>query len=167
MALVVSAVITAAGRSALAKSFAGTALGYQTCSASYFKLGTGSFVDVSGNREPAPPATDITDIRSVGDGSFYYQKALAPADVTLLLASTIQITCTVLASEANGNPTTEPDTEIGQSGPKNSASLGEQPPEFFELGIFDGQGELIAHATFPGEVKLGTKPSTYVINIYF
>lgn len=67
---------------------------------------------------------------------FTFRKALAPTDVLFAsgFPAITEITAIVLAAEANAD-------QLGNS------------PEFFELGLYDGNNVLLVYMTFPVEIK--------------
>lgn len=167
MALVISALLTTAGREALAKSFGGPTGGFSWSYGQFFKIGTAAHTEVSGVDHPLPPSAAYTDVQSVASGVFWYRKTFQPADILFVSAATIQFKCFLDLNDANGNPGLEPDTGTSVDGPKLSATVSGSAPTFFELGIFDPQDKMVAYGTFPGETKLITKTLNHLVNINF
>ncbi len=165
MALVISALLTTAGRAALAKSFGGPTGGFSWSYGQFFKIGVAAHTEVSGVDEPLPPSAAYTDIQSVASGVFWYRKTFQAADILFVSAATIQFKCFLDLTEANGNPLNEPDTGASVDGPKNSVTG--VTPVLYELGIFDPQNQMVAYGTFPGETKLSTKTLNHLVNINF
>lgn len=167
MANVIQALITDDGSEALAKSFGGLTGGFSWSYGNFFKIGTAMHQTVSGQDEPIAPDASFQDIQSIASGVFWYRKTFIPADILFVNPATMQFRCFLDLDEANGDTGTEPDTGSGVDGPKNSSSLGGNPPKFFELGIFDPQNKMVAYGTFPGETKLLTKTLNHLVNINF
>lgn len=167
MANVIQALLTNVGRAALAKSFGGPSGSFQWSYGKYFKIGTAMHTLVSGQEQPFPPDATFTDVQSVTSGVFWYRHTYQSADILFINPTTIQFRCFLDLNQANGDTGVEPDTGATIDGPKNSSSLGGNPPIFFELGIFDPQDVLVAYGTFPGETKLNTKTLNHLVNINF
>lgn len=167
MANVIQALLTNAGREALAKSFGGPSGSYNWSNGNFFKIGTAMKTEVSGQDQPLPPNAAFTDIQSVTSGVFWYRKSFIPADILFIASATIQFRCFLDLAEANGDAGIEPDTGATVNGPKNSPSLSGNAPVFFELGIFDPQSVCVAYGTFPGETKLNSKTLNHLVNINF
>ena len=89
-------------------------------------------------------------VRKAAEPLFTFRKALLAADVTLFssLPAITEIDAIVLAAEAN----------LDQLG---------NPPEFFEVGIFDANGVMIAYITFDLETKTGAVQLNHIIQIVF
>ena len=167
MPQVISAIVTTAGRAALAKSFVGPNGGFTQSSPSYFKIGTAGHTIVNGIKTPNTPHATLTDITSVHAGAYYYRKDLLPTNAYLVLTHTVQVVCVLSVTDANGDEATEPNTAATLPGPKNTAALGGTLPSFYELGIYDQNDVLIAYATFPGELKSAGRGLSLVVNLYF
>ncbi len=164
MALVVSALLTNAGREALAKSFGGATGGFNWSAGKYFKIGVSARMEVSGQDQPLPPNAAYTDIQSVGAEGFYYRKTFIASDILFVAPATIQFRCFLDLEDGNG---TEADTAVDADGPKATSTLAGSAPVYYELGIFDDQDVMIAYGTFPGETKLNTKTLNHLVNINF
>lgn len=167
MANVIQAVLTNAGRAALAKSFGGPSGTFSWSYAQYWKIGTAMHTEVGGQDQPLPPDVTFTDIQSVLSGVYWYRKTFQTPDILFVNPSTIQFRCYLDLQYANGVGADEPDTANTVDGPKNTASLLGSPPIFFEVGIYDPQDVLVAYGTFPGETKLNTKTLNHLINLNF
>lgn len=117
----------------------------------HFKFGEGGFEIVNGSREPVDPDPGLTNV-TAGTGpytspdDYIFQKNFAGGDVIYLDPRRWAITCKMETTEANDD------------GHSNS-------PEFFELGVFDSAGHMIAYSTFPGETKTSSASITHVIYI--
>jgi len=151
MAQVVSAVVSNAWRTKLAQIYAGSASFSLPLS---FKIGEGGWVNGGGGQEPIPPSATLTDVTAstypVGS-QFIFTKNLVGGDLTFTSPSRLQIRCFVTASEAN-------DDGLGS------------PPEFFELGVFDGTGgtgTMLVYSTFPIEIKTDSKSLEHLIYVDF
>lgn len=151
MAQVVSAVVTNAWRTKLARVYAGVDTFSTPLS---FKIGEGGWVNLGGGKEPLPPGIALTNVTasSYPVGSQYiFSKNLAPGDLTFVAPTRLQIRCSVAAAEANND---------------GSGS----PPEFFELGVFDGvggSGVMLVYSTFPIEIKTDSKTLEHLIYVDF
>ncbi len=152
MAQVVQAVVTDLWREKMARLYAGdTSLGAFTVPA-YFKIGEGGFTDPGSGKEPKTPDPTFTDLEAVGNPAgtdFVFQKTLLAGDLTYTASTRLEVRCLVLSSEGNG-----PD------------SLG-NPPEYFELGVFDSADRLLVYSTFPIEIKTASKALDHLIFVDF
>lgn len=81
---------------------------------------------------------------------FTFRKSLVLADVLFSsgVPAITEITAIVLAAEANAN-------QLGN------------PPEFFEIGVFDANGVMLFHMTFPLEQKIAAIQLNHVIELVF
>lgn len=148
MAQVVSAVVTNAWRTKLAQIYQG---GATFSLPATFKIGEGGWTNPGGGKEPIPPSVVLTALTATGypSGSQYiFTKALTGGDLTFTSPTRLEINCLVSSSEANDDG-------------------GGNPPEFFELGIFDGAGTMLAYSTFPIEIKTSSKALQHVIFVDF
>lgn len=151
MAQVVSAVVTNAWRTKLARIYAGLDAFSLPLS---FQIGEGGWTNPGNGKEPIPPSVALTALTASGypSGSQYiFTKALTGGDLTFTLPTRVEIRCFVASSEAN-------DDGFGA------------PPEFFELGIFSqpgGAGTLLVYSTFPIEIKTSSKALEHVIFVDF
>lgn len=105
-----------------------------------FKIGEGGWVDVGGVPTPRTPDPSLSDIDCVEnptrypvDSRFSFTKALISGRVTVD-ANEVTINCIVDTSEANND------------GFDNA-------PEFWELGVFDGEGDMMLYGTFSAQPK--------------
>lgn len=154
MAQEVSAVVTDVFRAKLARIYSDdSGLGAFSLPAS-FKIGEGGWVDPGGGKEPVTPDVTLTAL-TAGTGiytspsDYIFTKAFVPAtDFTFVASSRAQIKCLVTTGEANDD------------GHGN-------PPEFFELGLFDAAGNMLVYSTFPIEVKTSSKALEHIIFIDF
>lgn len=89
-------------------------------------------------------------VRKADEPLFTFRKTLLAADVTLFsaLPAITEVDAIVLGIEAN----------LDQLG---------NPPEFFELGIFDSNGVMVAYVTFDLETKTGAVQLNHIIQIVF
>ena len=151
MAQVVSAVVTDAWRTKLARIYAGLDSFSAPLS---FKMGEGGWQDPGSGKEPIPPDPTLTDVTALSfpAGSQYiFTKNLSGGDVTFTSPTRLEIRCFVGASDAN-------DDGSGAA------------PEFFELGVFDGvsgAGTMLVYSTFPIEIKTASKALEHVIFVDF
>jgi len=113
----------------------------------FFRIGEGGFLEqAGGTRVPKDPDDGngyslLTNVEAginlgVDPGNLglrYFEKALTIADLSIEgdTLSTVNVFCQVL--QAEGNDTRD--------------------PEFFEIGVFNPAGVLIAYGTFPQETK--------------
>jgi hypothetical protein len=119
-----------------------------------FKFGEGGWDDPGSGKEPLPPDSTLLDV-TAGTGAFIspsdyiFQKAFVPvSDFTFVAPARAQLRCFVDTGEANDD------------GHGN-------PPEFFELGIFDAAGNMLVYSTYPLEVKTSSKALEHIIFIDF
>lgn len=107
---------------------------------STFKIGEGGWVDVGGvptARTPDPSLGDLDCLENPGrypvDSRFAFTKALALGRVTVT-GNEVTVDCIIDTSEANDD------------GNGNA-------PEFWELGVFDGDGDMMLYGTFSAQPK--------------
>jgi len=156
MAQVVSAVVTDVWRAKLAGIYAGT----ETFAAPLsFAIGEGGWQDLGSGKEPIPPSATLLNVTAPGfpvGSQYVFSKVLSGLDLTFTSPTRLEIRCLVSAGEAN-------DDGSGA------------PPEFFELGIFDGSYAyplvspviMLAYSTFPIEIKTASKALEHVIFVDF
>lgn len=157
MAQIVSAVVTDLWREKLARIYAGdTSLGLldSTVLPAEFHIGEGGFTDPGTGKEPKvpdPARTDLEAPTNPAGENYVFSKAFIPADLTFSSPTRLEIRCLIDSSEGNG-----PD------------ALG-NPPEYFELGIFDGATtpRLLVYSTFPIEIKTSSKALEHLIFVDF
>lgn len=166
MAIQVQAVITTKGREALAKSFGGALGSFPWSFGSYFKVGVSGYLEIDGQRVPQTPDPSLLDLQSVGEGTFWYRKSFTAEDVLFIAPSGIQFRCFLDIEEGNGEGVS-PDTAEGVDGPKNTQSLGGDNVSFFEIAVFDSQGNMVAYGTFPEETKTRSKTLNHLITLNF
>ena len=152
MPQVVSAVVTNAWRTKLAQIYQGGAVFAQPLS---FQIGEGGWTNPGGGKEPIPPNVALIALTASGypSGSQYiFTKVLTGGDLTFTSPTRLEIKCVVASSEANDDG-------------------GGNPPEFFELGIFDDAtpslGTMLCYSTFPIEIKTSSKSLQHVIFVDF
>ncbi len=118
---------------------------------SYFKIGEGGWIESATGKEPIDPDATLTDL-TAGTGiytspsDYVFQKSLSGSDYSYVSGRTFEIRCVVATGEANAD------------------SLN-NPPEFFELGIFDADDNLLVYSTFPVEIKTASKRLLHVIHV--
>lgn len=148
MPQILSAVVVNAWRSKLAQIYKGSAAFSLPTT---FKIGEGGWTNPGGGKEPIPPNIALINLSAptypVGS-QFVFTKALTGGDLTFTSSSRLEINCLVSASEANND------------GSGN-------PPEFFELGVFDAAGTMLVYSTFPIEIKTSSKSLQHVIFVDF
>lgn len=151
---VIAAVVTAKAREVMPKNYAGqlTLSEWTT-----FKVGEGGWVDAVGGPVRRTPSAAYTTIDALdGSRSLLYatdsrasfSKTLIPADFTFTAPSTMEVRCLLDFGEFN-------DDGFGHS------------PEIWELGVFDGDGNMVAYATFPKQIKDNTKQLENIVKITF
>jgi hypothetical protein len=150
MPQVVSAVVTNAWRTKLAQIYAGATSFSLPLS---FKIGEGGWTNPGGGKEPIPPSVVLTALTASTYpaspySQFIFTKALTGGDLTFTSPTRLEINCFVASSEAN-------DDSAGN------------PPEFFELGVFDGTGTMLVYSTFPIEIKTSSKALQHVVFVDF
>lgn len=146
---VITGVVTDLGRELFAKSFANVA-GFNICRAKYFKIGMGGYiVGPGGVRIPKTPDPTLVDVEATGaPGNIFFQKDLIPADFLFISPSTMQIRCRLDTGDGN-------DDGAGNA------------PRYYELGVFDDFGNMIAYTTFGEMSKTPTKVITALVQVYF
>lgn len=153
MPQVVSAVVSNAWRTKLAQIYADVASFSLPLS---FKIAEGGWINPGGGKEPVPPSITLTDVTAgtppyTSPSDYVFTKNLTGADLTFTSPTRLQIRCFVAASEAN-------DDGLGN------------PPEFFELAVFDGvggTGTMLVYSTFPIEIKTDSKALEHLIYVDF
>lgn len=149
----VQAVVTDIWKEKLARLFAGdTSLGTFS-EPTYFKIGEGGWIDPGTGAEPLDPDPALTDITAgTGDytdpSDYFFQKSLVGADLVYVAPNRLEVRCAVDTGEANDD------------GHGN-------PPEFFELGVFDADDNMLAYSTFPVEIKTASKSLLHIIHVDF
>ena len=159
MAQIVSAVVTNAWRTKLARIYAGLDSFALPLA---FKIAEGGWQIVGPDKEPIPPSVTLTDVTAgsppfnLPGTNFIFTKLLTLADLTFTSPTRCEIRCFVASSEAN-------DDGFGS------------PPELYELGLFDttppalvGSGAtMLVYSTFPVEIKTASKALEHVILVDF
>lgn len=153
MPQIVSAVVTNAWRTKLAQIYAGVA---STSIPLSFRIGEGGWTNPGGGKEPIPPSVALTALTAPSYpaspySQFIFTKNLTIGDLTFTSPTRVEINCFVASSEANDDSTGS-------------------PPEFFELGVFDGAngtGTMLVYSTFPIEIKTSSKALQHVIFVDF
>lgn len=157
MAQAVSAIVTNVWRAKLARIYAGDVSMGGFSVPSYFKMGEGGWTDPGGGKEPVPPDATRTNITAgtvqlEGDytspSDFIFQKSIAGGDLLFTGPNRLQVTCLISTGEANDD------------GHMN-------PPEFYEIGIFDAANNMLVYSTFPVEIKTNSKTLMHVIYVDF
>jgi hypothetical protein len=152
MATVLQGVLTNKGREFIAKSF-GNIGGFNMCRIVKFAYGEGGWVtSPSGGRSPKLPDPALTDIEAkttaTAPDNYYFEKVIGASDVTFVMPSTIEFRCKL-------NPTDANDDGYGN------------PPKFFELGLYDDFGNMIAYTTFDEQTKTETKSLITYVQVVF
>jgi hypothetical protein len=148
MAQTLEGVVTDKGREVLAKSLA-TLAGYPSVYAYSFKYGEGGWVQTGSGKIPKDPNPALLDVEATGAaGDMKYEKNFIAADMTFISPSTIEFRCKLDPTEAN-------DDGLGNS------------PKFFELGIFDQNGNMLSYATFDEQTKTATKSLISYVQVSF
>jgi hypothetical protein len=118
---------------------------------SYFQLGEGGWIDPGAGKQRRDPDPTFTALDATLDlarplpskryptnSLFVFQKSFIGADLVFVSPSTMRCRCFLDFGEAN-------DDGFGN------------PPEFWELGVFDAANVLLGYGTFPLQLKDGTK----------
>lgn len=154
MAVEVVGIIPYKARQTWAEADAGTGVGHSRFA--QFKIGCGGWEDVGGEKVPIDPTTkydleDLDCIENAGsypvESRFHFDKALSVSDISYEADRKSRATCVVSFTEAN-------DDGYGN------------PPEFFEIGIFDQNGVMVVYGTFPKETKTPDKELEKEIRIF-
>jgi hypothetical protein len=153
MPQIVSAVVTNAWRTKLAQIYSNNGPTFSLPLS--FSIGEGGWTNPGGGKEPITPNVALTVLSAPGyvaGSTFVFSKNLnTVSDLTFTSPTRAEISCFVSSSEANDDG-------------------GGNPPEFFELGIFDGlmgTGTMLAYSTFPIEIKTSSKALLHVIFVDF
>lgn len=151
MAQILTGVVTNRGRELFAKSL-GSLGGFDLVQAVKFRYGEGGFIEVPGGgkipKEPDPTLLNVEAPTWNPAPLFSFEKPLTPSDFNFIAPFTIEIRCRLNPSEANLN-------------------LSLLSPKFFELGIFDGNSNMLAYATFDEQTKTATKSLISFVQIFF
>lgn len=151
MAAFITGVITDVGRQALAKGF-GYLGGFfpNPTYAAFFRVGVQGYLDTVNGRIPKDPDPALTDLESTGlnPANYRFQKSLSQGDIVFLSPATIQFRCRLTAIESN-------DDGAGNN------------PRFYEIGIFDSNGVLVAYGTFDEQTKNAAKILTNYVQVVF
>jgi len=110
-----------------------------------FAVGEGGHDEIppaSGNRFPKIPDGTETDLEADGVGTFRFEKAIGPANITDDGAGVLTVTCTLDAAEA---------------GLDGEGLLFGPDPLLFELGLFDNDSDMMVYLTFDEVVKTAGK----------
>lgn len=151
MAAFITGVITDAGRAALAKGFGYVGGFYPNPTYAFkFKIGVQGYVQTNLGKIPKTPDPALTDLESTGlnAANYRFEKNFSQADVVFLSPSTIQFRCRLVATEAN-------DDGAGNF------------PGFFEIGVFDTNGVMVAYGTFDEQTKNSAKILTNYVQVVF
>ena len=90
------------------------------------------------------------EVRKASEPLFTFRKTLTAGEVLFNCAvpAITEITAIVAAGEANADQLAN-------------------PPEFFELGVFDANGVMICYVTFDQETKTGLVQLNHIVNLIF
>lgn len=132
-----------------------------------WRIGEGGFHLVGGIKKPEPPndtQTGMDAANSFGVGTNppgytdggYLEKAFGAGDVVDDGAGTVTVSCILDATE----PLLDDDKSLLSGNAGN-------PPEFFEIGIFDSSGTLVVYCTFDEVVKTSGKQVQFAINVTY
>lgn len=153
MANAVGAIVCDAFRVALAEFYSNA--GVTPTLPATFKIGCGGWVSTADGNQPVTPVSTLTTLTAgtgiyTGDSAYVFTKNLVPStDLSYVSANRrCSIKCFV------------------DTGEGNTTGLG-NPPQFFELGVFDAAGVMLAYSTFPMEVKTSDKTLEHYIYIDF
>lgn len=131
--------ITNEGRRRQAESSIGPLAGFPSMDFVYFKIGEGGWLYDGIAKVPKAPSPALTDIEADGTpGNSFFQKIITTDKVLFIGPSTAKVSCELDLTEGNDN------------------GFGD-PPQYFEIGLFDSTGTLLVYATFPEETKSATK----------
>jgi hypothetical protein len=114
---------------------------------SYFRIGEGGHA--SGTPDTPDPAMTDIEAQGVGtNGLHFFEKAFSLGDVTRA-GNITTIVCHLDAGEGN------------------DPGGGHGDPVYYELGVFDENGVLVAYLTFDGETKTSADPLQHVVKIQY
>lgn len=153
-------IVTDVGRETFARQLANL----ETFSpASYFKIGEGGWIDPGTGRVPRDPldARAFTDLDAILDASrppidqrypvddrYVFQKNFVASDLSYVADFRCRCRCRLETGEAN-------DDGFGNA------------PEFWEIGVFDGDDRLLGYATFILQTKTAARPIENFVNFQF
>ena len=113
----------------------------------YFRIGEGGWRTLNGARVPRSPDPALTDIDCLENPSRYpasrrrsYQKTLTSSDITHTEDGVLVIACELDLSEGN-----------------DPAGADTDPPEYYEIGVFTSDDDMIYYCTFPKFEKLSDR----------
>ncbi len=138
----------------LAKLYAGDVSDGVLTVPAYFRIGEGGWVDTGSGLAPLAPSKLLTDITAgvapytANTTSYFFQKALVGGDLTYTAPNRLEVRCTVNTGEANSD---------------NASN----PPQFFELGVFDSSDKLLVYSTFPVEIKTDSRTLQHIVYVDF
>ena len=119
----------------------------------YFKISEGGWRLQAAARVPRTPDPALTDVDAIInpgrypiDSRFVFQKPITADRINIVSTTQIQVECFVDTSEAN-------DDGFGNA------------PEFWEVGVFDNDGVMIAHETFDKQTKDDRRALRHLITI--
>jgi hypothetical protein len=120
---------------------------------SYFKIAEGGWRLAGASKVPRTPDPLLSDVDALAnpgryplDSRYVFQKSITPDRINITGANFIEIECFVDTSEAN-------DDGFGN------------PPEFWEIGVFDADGTLVAYVTFDKQTKDDRRALRHLLTI--
>lgn len=123
--------------------------------AAFFRIGEGGWLQAGGvqaARSPDPTLVDIDCIQNPSryptNSRFYFQKSFTPEKIVEITPYSVRVECLIDTTEANDDGT-------GTS------------PEFWEIGVYDGEGTMICYTTFDRQPKDDSVALRHYITIQF
>ena len=122
---------------------------------SYFKISEGGWEDPGSGRVARTPDETLTDVdaiinpgRYAADERYVFTKSFVGGDIVFSSPTTVSCTCLLDFGDAN-------DDGYGND------------PEFWEIGIFDSDDNMLAHGTFPQQTKNISVQLSNTVNFVF
>ncbi len=141
---------------------------------SYFRLGEGGWVNPGTGRERRVPDRTFTNLDiladpgragidkryNVAENFGYFQKAFTAADFVFEGPSTLRCRCFLDFGDYNTKNAAGATLVYDVGGPYTS-------PEIWEIGLYNGAGDLLGYGTVPKQVKDGTKQIENLCRLVF
>jgi len=106
-----------------------------------FKIGEGGWEEIASVKVPRAPDSSLTDLDCIENPSrypassrYHFEKTITSGYITQVSATVVRVECVVDMDEAN-------DDGYGND------------PEFYEIAVFDADGDMMGYATFTRQLK--------------
>ena len=148
-------VITDAGREKWSKYMAGV-VGIDDIAGGGFRIGEGGWINIPPKVPKSPNAT-LTDLDCIVSAGSYPvdSRYVFPTVGTKAFNSVLWVSPSIIRLECLLDFTDANDDGFGN------------PPEFWELGVYDSAGVMVAYFTFPVDIKTVLNQLLYEIDIIF